>query len=79
MQKQDQDSQSPVINQLGQRASETQSGTLASAGRRRTQEQGQGDLDDDRQDATPVAAPEEVPSLGESGPEPMTTVRPRTD
>ena len=66
MQKQNQDSQSPALDQLVQSAREIQSGTLASAGRRRTQEQGQGDLDDDRQDPAPVAVPEEVPSPGQS-------------
>ena len=35
-------------------ASESPPSPLAAAGRRRTQEQGQGDLDDDRQDAPPV-------------------------
>jgi hypothetical protein len=69
MQNQDQDGQSPVIDQSGQSASEIQPGTLASAGRRRTQEQGQGDLDDDRQDATPAAAAEEAASLAQSAPE----------
>jgi len=69
MQNQDQDGQSPVIDQPGPSANEIQPGTLASAGRRRTQEQGQGDLDDDRQDATPAAASEEAASLGQSDPE----------
>lgn len=69
MQNQDQDSQSPLIDQPGQSASEIQPGALASAGRRRTQEQGQGDLDDDRQDETPAAAPEEAASLDQSDPE----------
>jgi hypothetical protein len=69
MQNQDQDTESPVIDQPGQRASEVQIGALAAAGRRRTQEQGQGDLDDDRQDPRPAAAPEQVPSSGQSDPD----------
>ena len=64
MQNQDQYSQSLVIDQPGQSASEIQPGALGSAGRRRTQEQGQGDLDDDRQDAIPAAAPEEAATRG---------------
>ena len=63
MQNQDQGSQSEVIDQLSQSASAIQSGTLAAVGRRRTQEQGQGDLDDDWQDTTPVVATDEVPSV----------------
>ena len=64
MQNQDQDGQRSVLDQPGPSASEVQPGTLASAGRRRTQEQGQGDLDDDRQeDTTPAAASEGAPSL----------------
>jgi hypothetical protein len=55
MQNHDQDSQSPVIDQPGPSASEDPPSPLATTGRRRTQEQGQGDLDDDWQDATPVA------------------------
>ena len=66
MQNQDQATQSPLIDQPAQRASEIQTGALAAAGRRRTQEQGQGDVDDDWQDTTPAAAPEEVPSSGQS-------------
>lgn len=70
MQNQDQNSQTPVIAQQGHASEIHQAGTLASAGRRRTQEQGQGDLDDDRQDATPAAAPEETASQGQANPEP---------
>jgi hypothetical protein len=66
MQNQDQDSQTLLIGQPGQGASAVQPGGLASAGRRRTQEQGQGDLDDDRQDATPAAVPDEAVSLDQS-------------
>jgi hypothetical protein len=69
MQSQDQDTESPVIDQPGQRASEIQTGALAAVGRRRTQEQGQGDLDDDWQDTTPAAVPEQVPSSGQSDPD----------
>ena len=67
MQNQDQDG--PVIVQLNPRANEIQSGTLAAAGRRRTQEQGQGDLDDDWPDTTPAAEPEEVARLGQTDPD----------
>ena len=66
MQNQDQDSQSPLIGRLGQSESEIHSRTLSSAGRRRTQEQGQGDLDDDWQDTAP--APEEVTNPGQQKP-----------
>jgi hypothetical protein len=69
MQNQDQDIQRPVIDQPGQRASEIQIGALAAAGRRRTQEQGQSDLNDDWQDTTPSAAPEQAPSSGQSRPD----------
>ena len=69
MQNPDQDSQSPVIGRLGQSESDIHSRTLASAGRRRTQEQGQGDLDDDWQDTTPAAVPEEVTNPGQLNPE----------
>ena len=69
MQNQDQDSQGPVIGPLGQSASEIRSRALAAAGRRRTQEQGQGDLDDDWQDTTPAAAPEELTNPGQLKPE----------
>jgi len=68
MQNQDQDVQRPVIDQPGPRASESEIGALAAAGRRRTQEQGQGDLEDDWQDTAPAAAPEQVPSSGQSDP-----------
>jgi len=66
MQNQDPDSQSPVIGPLGQPASEIH--PLAAAGQRRTQEQGQGDLDDDWQDTTPAAEPEEVTNPGQLNP-----------
>ena len=68
MQNQDPDSPSPVIGPLGQPASEMSPRTLAAAGRRRTQEQGQGDLDDDWQDTTPVAEPEEATNPGPLNP-----------
>jgi len=51
---QNQDSQDPTIDRSGRSASESPPSALAAAGRRRTQEQGQGDLDDDRQDPTLV-------------------------
>jgi hypothetical protein len=47
--------QNQEIDQRGQCAREIQPGTHVSAGRR-TQEQRQGELDDDRQDATPTGA-----------------------
>ena len=54
---------------LGQSESDIHARTLSSAGRRRTQEQGQGDLDDDWQDTTPAAEPEEVTDAGPVNPE----------
>ena len=68
MQNQDPDSPSPVIGPLGQPASEMPPRPLAAAGRRRTQEQGQGDLDDDWQDTTPAAEPEEATNPGQLNP-----------
>jgi hypothetical protein len=50
------DTQPPVDLSFARSASESPPSPLAAAGRRRTQEQGQGDLDDDRQDAPPVEA-----------------------
>ena len=46
--------QIPVDLSFARSASESPPSPLAAPGRRRTQEQGQGDLDDDRQDAPPV-------------------------
>jgi hypothetical protein len=46
--------QPPVDLSFARSASESPPSPLAAAGRRRTQEQGQGDLDDDRQDAAAV-------------------------
>ena len=60
MQKLDQDNQEPVIGHPAQNASEVQPSSLATAGRRRTQEQGQGDLDDDWEDAAPADEAETV-------------------
>lgn len=65
MQNQNEDGQGPLIGRLGQSESDIHCRTLSSAGRRRTQEQGQGDLDDDWQDTTPPAAPEEVTDPGQ--------------
>ena len=67
MQNPDQEGQSPVIGPFGHGASHSL--PLGAPGRRRTQEQGQGDLDDDRQDTTPTAAPEAVPRPGQMNPE----------
>ncbi|HET9207372.1 MAG TPA: hypothetical protein VFO28_14115 [Burkholderiaceae bacterium] len=50
------DTQPAVDLSFARSASESPPSPLAAAGRRRTQEQGQGDLDDDRQDAPPVEA-----------------------
>ena len=50
------DTQPPVDLSFARSASESPPSPLAATGRRRTQEQGQGDLDDDRQDAPPVEA-----------------------
>ncbi|HET9206141.1 MAG TPA: hypothetical protein VFO28_07905, partial [Burkholderiaceae bacterium] len=65
----DQDSQSAPIRPLDQSVGAIHSRTLSSAGRRRTQEHGQGDLDDDWQDTTPPAVPEGVTDPGQSNPE----------
>jgi hypothetical protein len=69
MPNQDQDSQSPMVRPLGQSESDIHARTLSSAGRRRTQEQGQGDPDDDWQDTTPGAAPQEATDPGRLDPE----------
>jgi hypothetical protein len=51
---QNNDTQPPTVELPVRSASENPPSSLAAAGRRRTQEQGQGDLDDDRQDAPSV-------------------------
>lgn len=48
------DTQSLTVDISARSASESPPSPLAAAGRRRTQEQGQGDLDDDRQDPPSV-------------------------
>jgi hypothetical protein len=47
---QNQDSQDPAADPSNRSASQSPPNDLATPGRRRTQEQGQGDLDDDREE-----------------------------
>ena len=86
MQNEEQDNHNPVIDQLGQAAAESKPGrddrmhlpedsrpqdAAARDPRRRTQEQGQGDLDDDWQDTSPADMAKDVAAgPSQSGPEP---------